>query len=223
MTVAEVLADVLPSAVGVALSPVPIIATVVMLGSTGGRRRGAVFAVGWVVGLTLATTVVVLASSGAVSDDAPAAWVAWLRVAVGLGFLALAVRTWRSRPADGAAAELPGWMAKLDEMSAARTALLGSALAAVNPKNLALSVAAAAVIADGALDGGPTALAVAVFVVVGSLTVAGPVVLAAIAPQRSATTLASVQTFMSAHNAAIMTTVLLLLGVKLAAAGLAAV
>ncbi len=45
--------DLLPSAVGVALSPVPIIAVILMLGTPKARSNGPAFAVGWVAGLVI--------------------------------------------------------------------------------------------------------------------------------------------------------------------------
>jgi hypothetical protein len=93
----------------------------------------------------------------------------------------------------------------------------------VNPKNLALTLAAAATIAQAGLDGGQSAIAVAVFVVLGSVTVAGPVLAYLVAPARAGSALESIKAFMSAHNAVIMMVVLLVLGAKLIGAGLAGV
>ncbi len=59
--------DLLPSAVGVALSPVPIIAVIMMLGTPKARSNGPAFAVGWVAGLVIVSVIVVLVASG--SDD----------------------------------------------------------------------------------------------------------------------------------------------------------
>ena len=61
----------------------------------------------------------------------------------------------------------------------------------------------------------------AVFVVIGSLTVAGPVVFFLVAPRRAAGPLSSIKDFMAAHNAVIMMVVLLVLGAKLIGNGIA--
>ena len=58
-------------------------------------------------------------------------------------------------------------------------------------------------------------MAVAVFVVIATLTVGGPVVLYLVAPRRVAGPLESVKEFMADHDAVIMFVVLLVLGVKL--------
>ena len=60
----------------------------------------------------------------------------------------------------------------------------------------------------------------AVFVVVGSVTVAGSVTFRLLAGERAARPLATVKQFMAANNAVIMMVVLLLLGAKLLGDGL---
>jgi hypothetical protein len=47
----QAIGNLLPSAIGVALSPVPIIAVILMLGTPKARSNGTVFALGWVTGL----------------------------------------------------------------------------------------------------------------------------------------------------------------------------
>ena len=102
-----------------------------------------------------------------------------------------------------------------------KSLVVGAALSGANPKNLALTVAAAASIAQAGLDGGETVVAVAVFVVIGSLTVVGPVVWYLVGGDRAARPLASIKQFMSDHNAVIMMVVLLVLGAKLIGNGIA--
>src|SRR5829696_3889149 len=136
----DVIGQVLPFAVGVAVSPVPIIAVVLMLATERGRVNGPMFALGWVAGLLMAGTAVLLLASGAgASDQAePASWVGWLKLVLGLALLALAVRQWRGRPGAGETAQLPAWMRTVDSFKPGRALALGVALAAINPKNLLL-------------------------------------------------------------------------------------
>ena len=61
---------------------------------------------------------------------------------------------------------------------------------------------------------------IAVFVVLGSVTVVGAVLFSLIAPSAAAAPLASIKTFMSAHNSVIMMVILLVLGAKLIGDGL---
>lgn len=212
------LGDVLPAAVAVAMSPVPIIAIVLMLATPRGRGNGSAFAIGWVLGLVVVSTVVLLVASGQSTTTSDT--VSWVKVALGVLLLGLAVRKWRTRPTSGEEAPLPGWVSQIDSFSPSRSLVLGAALAAVNPKNLALTVAAAASIAQADLGGAATVLDVAVFVVIGSLTVVGPVVVALLAPSRAEGVLSSLRGFMAQHGSAIMMVVLVIFGVKLIGDGL---
>ena len=111
-------------------------------------------------------------------------------------------------------------MASMDELSVGKALVLGLALSAANPKNLALTAAAAASIAEEGLGAADTAIAIAVFVVLGSCTVAGAVLFAMVAPKASARPLASLKRFMADNNAVIMMVVLALLGAKFIGDGL---
>ena len=116
---------------------------------------------------------------------------------------------------------MPKWMAAIDTFKPAASFGLGAALSGANPKNLALTVAAAASIAQAGLSGGGTAVAIGVFVIIGSITVAGPVIFFMVAGDRAKAPLAAIKDFMSAHNAVIMMIVLLVLGAKLLGQGIA--
>ena len=218
----QAIGDLLPSAVGVALSPVPIIAVILILGTPKARSNGPAFAVGWVLGLVVVSIVVVLLASGADDPDSGSSTtVDVIKLLFGGVFLVMARQQWRTRPRDGVTAPMPRWMQTIDGFAPGKSLVLGAALSGLNPKNLALTTAAAASIAQAGLDGGATAVSIAVFVVIGSLTVAGPVVFAMIAKDEATAPLASIKQFMSDHNAVIMMVVLLVLGAKLLGAGIA--
>jgi threonine/homoserine/homoserine lactone efflux protein len=112
-------------------------------------------------------------------------------------------------------------MATIDSFTAGKSFWFGILLSGVNPKNLALTLAAASSIAQAGLSGSQTAIAVLVFVVIGSLTVAGPVIYYLVAAATAAKPLASIKQFMSDHNAVIMMVLFLVLGAKLIGDGIA--
>jgi len=217
----EVIGGLLPAAAAVALSPIPIIAVVVVLGTPRARSNGPLFAVGWVVGMSAASVVVLLVTRGASDPDSVAATgVGWGQVALGVLFFAMAARQWKKRPQPGADPVMPSWMATLDNTTPSRALVLGSVLSAANPKNLALVVSAAATIAQAGLTTGGDVAATAVFVAIGSSTVVGAVLMATIAPRRAAAPLAAVKEFMAANSVAIMLVILVVLGAKFVGDGL---
>ena len=213
--------DLLPSALAVALSPIPIVAVVVVLGAARARTAGPAFALGWIAGLVAVSVIVVLVLGG--GSDAEETGVNWLKVAIGILFWVMAAKQWQKRPKPGEDPEMPSWMASIDSASPGRACVLGLALSGANPKNLALTLAASASIAEAQLTTADTAIAVAVFVAIGSATVAGAVLFYLAAPATAARPLGATKQFMSDNNAVIMMVVLLLLGAKLLGDGLAGI
>ena len=214
--------EVLPLAVAVALSPVPIIAVILMLGTPRGRVIGPAFAVGWVGGLTAVSVLVSLVGDGAeASQGGPATWVSVLKLAFGGLFLLLCVRTWRGRPRAGQEAPVPTWMQAIDTFTPGKAVAFGALLSSVNPKNLALTVAAATTVAAAGLSAGAAAGALVVFIILGSLSILVPVVASLTLGEGAASALDTVKTWLSAHNAPIMLVIFLVLGVKLLGDGIA--
>src|SRR5262245_4127105 len=175
----EAIGDFLPSAVGVAISPLPIVAVVLMLVTPRGRVNGPAFIVGWWVGLAIVGGIV-LAAAGAApdgTDTAPATWVNWLNLLLGVALFRVAVRQWRSRPHGDAEPPTPKWMGALDAFTPVKAVGAGVVLSAVNPKNLLLTVAGAAAIAATGISTGQQVGAYVIFVVIASIGVAAPVVI----------------------------------------------
>lgn len=217
----DAIGSILPAAVAIALSPIPIIAVVLMLGSSRARSNGSAFAVGWLVGLVTVTIVVLVVAGGADDPNSTASdTVNWTKVGFGLLFLALAARTWRNRPGPGDEPSMPKWMAEVDHFTAVRSLVLGLAVSAANPKNLVLTIAAAATIAQAGLDTADTVIAVAVFIALASVTVVGLVLAYLVASDRADPMLASVKDFMTQHNTVIMLVLFLVLGAKMIGDGL---
>jgi threonine/homoserine/homoserine lactone efflux protein len=213
----EAIGQMLPTAVGITISPLPIVAVVLMLATPRGRANGLAFVVAWLVALAVVMAVVVALAGDDATDDggAPAGWVDWLKLVLGLGLLQMAARQWRERPRGDGEAALPKWMRALDTFQPPKAAGAGVVLAAVNPKNLLLAVAGAVVIAQADLSNGQSAGAIAIFVVIATLGVAAPVAVAFAMGDRSRAVLDDLREWLAHHNAAIMTVLLLVIGVKL--------
>jgi hypothetical protein len=72
----------LPLAVGIALSPIPIIAVVLMLSSRRAKVNGPAFVLGWLIGLGIVGVIVLSLAgpAGASQSGSPAAWVSWVKI-----------------------------------------------------------------------------------------------------------------------------------------------
>lgn len=219
----EVLGNILPLAVAVAVSPLPIIAVILMLMSPRSGTLGIGFLAGWFTGILAATTVVTLLADlapGPTSSGGPQPVIGVVQLILGVLLVLLGIRQWRSRPAAGQEAELPSWMSKIDSMGLFAALGLAFALAAINPKNLLVAAAAGTVIGKAGLGTGGSTVAVLCFTVMAALTVAAPVLLTLVLPQRAATMLSGIRTWLTANNATIMTVVFIILGAQVIGKGL---
>jgi threonine/homoserine/homoserine lactone efflux protein len=214
---ADAIGQVLSLGVGVALSPVPIIGVVLMLGTPRARTNGPAFILGWVIGLAVVGTIVLVVSSGAGAEEGgePADWVSALKLVLGLLLVLVAAKQWRGRPHGDDEASLPKWMATIDRFTASRASAMGLALSAINPKNLILTVGAATAIAQTGAATADQAVALAVFVLIGTLGPGVPVAVYFLLGERSEEILGRLKTWMAGNNAAIMAVLCLVIGAKL--------
>jgi threonine/homoserine/homoserine lactone efflux protein len=209
--------QILPLAVGVALSPVPIIAVALMLMSQRARLNGPLFVIGWLIGLAVIGVVVlaVAGPGGASSDGKPATWVSVLKLVLGLLLLLLAVRQWHDRPRPGHEVEAPKWMGSIERFTPGKAFGAGAVLSGANPKNLLLAIGAAAAIAQTGIGSGDQAIAYVVFALIATVGVATPVVMFFALGDRSQRILAGLRDWMGQHNAVIMAVICLIIGAKL--------
>jgi threonine/homoserine/homoserine lactone efflux protein len=219
----EAIGEFLPLAIGVAISPGPIIAVVLLLATPHARTAGPAFLLGCLAGLAIAGTIILLLAGTVDASDSgePATWVSLVKIALGALLAFVGVRTWRGRPRGDQVAEMPSWMSKIDSLRAPKAFGLGLLLSGVNPKNLLLTVAAAAAIAQTGISSGEQAAALAVFVALGMLGVATPVAIFFALGDRSRTLLDGMRSWMAANNAVIMAVLVLVIGAKLVGDGIA--
>jgi threonine/homoserine/homoserine lactone efflux protein len=103
----------------------------------------------------------------------------------------------------------------MDDVTIAKAAAAGFALTALNPKNVLLTVAAGAEIAEGGIPASQEVMVMAVFVLLASAGVLTPLVLALALGDRSRDLLDGLRGWMARYNATIMAVLFMLIGVKL--------
>jgi hypothetical protein len=221
-TMGPVIGEILPYALGIAVSPIPIIAVILLLVSPSARATSIGFMFGWLVGVIAGVVVFTALSSiipRADSDSAnPIGGV--IKVLLGLGLLYLALRQWLGRPKEGEPAKLPKWMSAIDSMTVGRGFVLGLVLAAVNPKNLLLAAAGGYAIGSAELTIAQDIVVILIFVVIAASTVLIPVIALLIAGDRAKAPLSALRIWLVDNNATIMAVLLLVIGVALIGKGI---
>ncbi|MDH6281716.1 threonine/homoserine/homoserine lactone efflux protein [Prescottella agglutinans] len=214
--------DVLPLAIGVAVSPIPIIATILMLLTPRAGSTATAFLAGWVLGIAVAYAIfVVVGSAIDLSTDSDGnAVTATIRLVLGLLMLGLAAKQWRGRPAPGEEPTMPAWLSAMDKVTPVKAVALGFALSAVNPKNLLMIVGAAVAVSQLALSAGSIVVVGIVFTVLAASTVAAPVIGYFTMRERATSWLNGLKTWLTANNAAVMSVLLLVIGVSLIGKGI---
>lgn len=218
----QTMGEILPFAIGIAISPVPIIAIILMLITPKARSNGLAFLAGWLLGLVVVGTIVLIVAdtAGVSTSSGPSKTVSAIKLVLGLLLLALAWRQFGKRPRRGEEAPMPKWMKALDAFTPGRSLGIGAVLSGVNPKNLMLNGAAAATIAQAGLSGGGQAVVLIVLVLVGSLGIIAPVAVYFAMGDKAAPVLDEWKSWLSANNAAVMVVLFLVFGVVLVGKGI---
>jgi hypothetical protein len=221
--VSSLIGEILPLAVCISDSPIPIIAVILMLLSPRAKGTSVGFMIGWLAGIVVAIVVFTLLSSVIPQrSDGGSSAGGVIKIIFGVLLLFLASRQWRGRPAKGEQATMPKWMSAIDSMTVAKALGLGFLLAAVNPKNLLMAASAGLIVGGAGLGFGQgLALVIIIFVLLAACTVVIPVIGYLIASARLAGPLDRLRGWLVENNSTIMAVLLLVIGVAVIGKGIA--
>ncbi|GAB2458995.1 hypothetical protein HD599_001419 [Conyzicola lurida] len=218
-----VIGEILPLSLGIAISPMPIMATIVMLLSPRAKATSLAFLIGWTCGIAITLTAFALLSTlmprGGFST--PRVLTGVLEILVGTLMLVLAVRQWRHRPTAGEAVPIPRWLRAIDSLTPPRGLAIGFVYSAFRPKNLLITLAAGIVIGGSGLPVVPSSIAVAVFTAFAAAAIAAPIVAYFTGQPRITTKLEEVRDLLLRNVGTITSTALLFLGVVIIGMGIA--
>ncbi|WP_161893747.1 GAP family protein [Gordonia spumicola] len=209
--------DVLPAAVGVATSPVLLIAVVLVLLSERARPASIAFAAGSVGTIATITGAAAVLGGAADPDASSPMFMYWVKLLGGAVLVVFGIRRWRGRHES---TEQPAWMASLAHTTPAKALLAGIVVTAANPKHLVFFVAAGVGIGAAGLGAARESLGVAVFVLLAGSSMLLLVFGCLIAPAWAAPRLVAVRTWLEHHTAALIAVILIVLGVILVGQGL---
>lgn len=192
------LSEMLPLAVAIAVSPVPILAIVFMLVTGEGRGNALGLLGGWALALAAVSAVVALLGLSAPSQDGAGVAIGQLVLAA-LLVVVIAVE-WRRRPRVGEPPRPPRFMRVLEGGGPGRAFLIGIALIVLNAKDGALTVAAGAKLAEESPGLLPAIVCVALFTVVASITMIAPVVTDLVMGERATPHLRRAHAWLERHG-----------------------
>ena len=166
----------------IALDPLPLSAFMVVLPSKRGLRKGAAWTFGWLVSLAIVVTVTVLATGNnpPKPNTAPSLAALAVKIAIGAGLVALAIRQRRRMGQPKKPKKPPKWQSHVDNMSPWFAMGLGPAL-----QPWGLIGAGAATVVEAKLSSWETYLALFLFCVLGSASYVALEIYAASGPTRA--------------------------------------
>jgi ABC-type iron transport system FetAB permease component len=214
------LATLVPLGLAMTFSTVPISLTILVLLSPQRSRTAVPYLVGWVFGIAFFAVVL----TAGILVAAPAPWaqerlvVPWAEIALGLGLIAYAVvGAWRKRT-RAPSSEAPRWVGLALALKPGRAFLLAFALS-LRPKSLLLTTAAGLVIVSRPMEGLWVVVALALFTIVSSSSVAGTILYTLLSPSRANTALSAVHRWLVTNGALLSRVVALGTGIVLAGRG----
>ena len=212
-----VLGEVLTPGLGAALSPMLIVAAIVLGSSPSGPRKGFTFSTGVFVIMAVIGMLVVLGADKAEVATVPSRSEGGhiLGLAVGILLCGMAWLTYKNRPTNSEDSSSVKRLTSLDTLPDPRIFVMGMVLGLVNVKNIPLEISVGTnVVQTGA--GVPLSLiGMLVFSAMACSTLVTPGVIVLAAPEKSTRILGHARKVLIANNTAIMIVLYLMLGTNL--------
>ena len=155
----EVIGSILPLAIAVTISPIPIIAEILLLFTKKPVANAASYLAGFIAGVAgvLAILAAIAGTLNLSAGSGPSTGASILQLALGALLLVAALRQFRGRPKPGEEASMPQWMNGIAGFAPGKSLIVGVGIGALNPKNIIVGVAAAVTIASASLSAGQVA------------------------------------------------------------------
>lgn len=211
----ELIISILPFAVGVFASPLPVVIAIVMLFTPHARPTSVTYVVTWVTGLTVVTILFILMAGALEQPDEPRGWLTWLRIILGVLVLVMGVRMWLGRTVD----HTPPWLTSLMNAGSREALRYGILMSAANPKELLMALAAGLAIGTSGLGFASSTVALVVFVAVGAASVAGPLIVFLLGGDKTLARLERAREWLQTNNTSVAAVVMIVIGLLLVIGG----
>ncbi|QIG38715.1 hypothetical protein G5T42_03780 [Microbacterium sp. 4R-513] len=216
-----VLLRLVPIAIAVAFSTVPIMSALVILLSPYGARSAVPFLIGWVSGMFLVALLMTGLSQFLPSYRIPRRTeqlIGWLEIAVGAAIILAGAWT-LLRARRRAQATIPKWMQSIEKLGPWSSLGLGLVLN-IRPKGLLLAIAAGLALRADTRTPTEVAVALGVYTLIGSSTVVIPIVASVVARKEVQPRLVTAREWLLGHGEVLTGAILLLVGVVVVVIGI---
>jgi hypothetical protein len=214
----SVIGAILPSAFGIALTPMVVIATVLGLASHRAKANLTAFVFGWFAGIAGVVIAAALLASIIPASAPELTWITAGIVMIVLGAVLFLLAFGELRTRSGADA-FPEWAGTIADTTTVRAFLSGLYQVVLDPKNLILAIAGGVIIGVSAMQVVPVIITIAVFVVIALSTVLIVVIANLAAAQKTAGAIDGARVWLVSHGSALVASVLFIVGVTLVGQG----
>lgn len=218
----EAIGHMLPIAVAVAVSSVPIMATILILLSPNRGRSALPFLIGWVSGILIVVSVFTLIAQAvptARTQRQPDEAVGALEITVGILIVVLSAISFR-RTRRHPEPAMPDPLKKRRTLGPWEALGMGFILN-LRPKGLLLAIAAGLTVRADAQSLTNAIVAIGIYTVIGASTVAVPIIATLVAPTRMEPKLVDAQEWLSRNGGMLTSVILFVIGVVVVGAGIA--
>ncbi len=210
----RLLISLVPMALGLALSPIPIIAVILMLFSKRAKVNAPLYAATWVLSMTVLGTValILLGDNEIIEQDTTKTGGSIAVLVFGVLFVAYGAFLWMRRPRDPQNVKTPRWLDAIDDIHPILAVGLGLTGVLFNTKNLPLFLAAVEHILAADLGMALSFIALGIFIMMASVTVVTPIVLFMTGNERMHARLDTFRVWLTRHSQSILAWVFLIMG-----------
>lgn len=203
------LAELIPLALVITLSPLSVIPGILMLHTPKPRPTSLAFLIGWAVGIGGLTAGFVGISNALGGLSKQPAWAPHVRIVLGAALIAFGLYRWFTR---NRSAHTPKWLTSMTSIGPGRAFVTALLLAVVNVKVLFMCAAAGLAIGSAGLGSAGAWTADLVFTAVAVSSVALPVLAYLVAGEKLDGPLAKLKAWMEEQHAALVAVILVVLG-----------
>ncbi|MGF2054910.1 GAP family protein [Vagococcus fluvialis] len=211
----ELLKQIVTPAIGIAISPLPIVGLIVILLGNQAKKNSFYYSIGWLLGnVTVFTIGLVFMGSVASGKKEPGGIEKIVYATLGCFLLYVSVKTF-IKSFNKKEINTPKWFEKLTTLDTRKSLLFSILLSAANPKNLLLALSAGA--ATGAVTQGikEDVLAIIIFSIFATFTIVFPTILFFIYGNQIKPSLNKLKEWLILNNDSITAVIFLFIGIKI--------